>query len=65
MKLTQEEIKELDVKRARQLIEDRVYEACQLIERLEGVGKISGNGHHARQKLAAIAGDDLERRWRA
>jgi len=37
-------------------IESRVYEATELLERLEGAGLLRGNGHHARQKLAAFAG---------
>ena len=41
----------------------RVYEAAILFERLEGAGKVFGNGHHAAQKLAAFAVDDLKARW--
>lgn len=32
-----------------------VYNAARIVEVLEGVGKFIGHGHHARQRLAAIA----------
>jgi phosphotransacetylase len=41
-----------------------VYAATALLERLETEGLILGNGHHARQKLAQMAADDLKARWR-
>lgn len=43
-------------------IENAVYEASSLLERLEGVGRLLGNGHHARQKVAAFAAKELKER---
>lgn len=40
-----------------------VYQAAQLVEQLEGAGKVIGNGHHARQKIASLAVEDLKARW--
>lgn len=40
-----------------------VYAACQLLEQLEYAGHLQGNGHHARQKIAVMAADELRRRW--
>jgi phosphotransacetylase len=41
-----------------------VYAATAAFERLEGDGLIMGNGHHARQKLAQAAVEDLKARWK-
>ena len=40
-----------------------VYEATQLFETLENMGRIRGNGHHARQNLANTAVAELKDRW--
>lgn len=40
-----------------------VYEATSLLEQLEAAGLIGGNAHHARQKLASAAVEDLRERW--
>jgi hypothetical protein len=45
-------------------ISKAVYEATAIFERLEGQGLIMGNGHHARQKLAQAAVEDLRSRWK-
>ena len=64
MKLyTLEEAKTLSREDAETAIATAVYEATKLIETLEGCGRISGNGHHARQKLAELARQELESRW--
>jgi len=39
-----------------------LYEATELFERLEGAGLIGGNGHHARQRVAAQAVEWLRNR---
>lgn len=44
-------------------IENAVYEAGALFERLEGVNKVRGNGHHMRQNIAAKAGELMRERW--
>lgn len=41
----------------------RVYEAAIYFERLEGAGKIHGNGHHMAQNMMADAVKLLEERW--
>ena len=43
---------------------NKVYEACAIIEKLEGLGMIIGNGHHARQEIADYAIKILKLRWR-
>jgi hypothetical protein len=45
-------------------IENAVYKATDLYERLEGAKLVRGNGHHMRQKIAQMASDLLEERWR-
>lgn len=45
-------------------ISNAVYESTAILERLEGQGHLLGNGHHARQKLAAAAVEDLKSRWK-
>ena len=44
-------------------IENAVYVATELFERLEGAGLVWGNGHHMRQKIAKMAADLVEERW--
>ena len=41
-----------------------MYQAACYLERLEKLGKISGNGHHAAQKLAEHAVRELHDRWK-
>lgn len=43
----------------------RVYSAALFYEHLEGVGKVSGNAHHAAQHVCAFANAQLLARWRA
>ena len=43
-------------------IENAVYEASSLLERLEGVGRLLGNGHHAMQQVAAFAAQEMKDR---
>jgi hypothetical protein len=40
-----------------------VYQAAMFFEQLEGARKIIGNGHHAAQKIASLAVEDLKARW--
>lgn len=61
--MTIEEVKALNYEDAKVIIENAVYEATILIERLENAGKVSGNGHHARQAAAKAAADILKERW--
>ena len=46
-------------------LSNRVYAAASLLERLEGAGKIDGNGHHAAQAVAKAAVEELRSRWRS
>lgn len=61
---TQEQIRVMSLEEAKDNLYDAVYIATSLLERLENAGKCRGNGHHARQKLARIAVEELETRWR-
>lgn len=40
-----------------------LYAAGQLIEQLERAGHVRGNGHHARQCVAAFGVAELRARW--
>jgi hypothetical protein len=64
MKLyTLKEAKALSCEDAEAAITTAVYEATRLIETLEHAGRLSGNGHHARQKLAELSRQELASRW--
>jgi len=54
---------QMTLEEAMAFISNRVYEATAIIEQLEGAGLISGNGHHARQKLAGLAAEEIKKRW--
>lgn len=58
-----ERYKNMTLEEACAELSSRVYAAAILFERLEGAGKIIGNGHHAAQKIAALAVEDLKSRW--
>jgi len=60
---TDEELKVMSLKEAKNNICNDVYEGSRIIESLEMKGKISGNGHHIRQKIAAYAEKIMEERW--
>jgi L-fucose isomerase-like protein len=61
--LTREEINELSQEEVERRLYNQVYEACKIIETLERLQKVFGNGHHARQKIADFAIQDLRDRW--
>lgn len=61
---TKEELKEMSLEEAQRQLGNQIYAAAALIEKLEQAGKVSGNGHHARQKIAQFAGEDLAKRWK-
>jgi hypothetical protein len=63
--LTDEQIKTLDHAALEVELSNRVYEASLLIERLENAGRVFGNGHHAAQKIAEFASNDLKSRWKS
>ena len=44
-------------------LSNAVYLATQLVEDLQYRGLVSGSGHHARQKIALAAVDELRSRW--
>ena len=46
------------------VLEQKVLEATKVIEDLEGLGLVNGNGFHARQKIAQFAVEDLKSRWK-
>ena len=57
------ELKSMSLERAQTLLSNAVYDAAALIEKLEQAGKARGNGHHARQRIAKLACEDLASRW--
>jgi len=60
---TKKQIEEMDLETAQVEIEQAVYNAALLFERLEGVKKVHGNGHHMAQRIAAQAKELLVERW--
>ena len=54
----------LDKTKAETEVFQLVYDATAMIERLESVGRITGNGHHIRQDIAKYAADKLAERLR-
>jgi 20S proteasome alpha/beta subunit len=60
----QEYLNRLTKDQAIDLIENAVYDTCHLFERLEGVNKVYGNGHHMMQKVAEFAGNLMKERWK-
>lgn len=68
---TDEQIKNMTLEDAKHHIENAVYEATALFERLEyekcatGVKqtKIRGNGHHIRQEASKLVSGLMEKRW--
>lgn len=53
----------MDKEDAKRHIANKVYQASFLYERLEGVGKIRGNGHHIMQELCKHAESLVEKYW--
>jgi acetoin utilization deacetylase AcuC-like enzyme len=56
--------KAMTVEQASAEISKAVYAATAIMEKLEAAGHLKGNGHHARQKLATAAAEDLKSRWK-
>lgn len=46
-----------------QKVEYEIYKNTRIFEDLEMDGKISGNGHHIRQKWAKMAVEEVKKRW--
>jgi len=59
-----EQLKKMTLKEAKNEVSNAVYSAFYLIEMLEGRQKIWGNGHHHRQELARQAAAMIEKNWR-
>jgi hypothetical protein len=53
----------LSLEEAENLLSKEVYESSALLERLEGAGKVGGNGHHMRQIVVGKAVLLLRSRW--
>ena len=62
-KYTNDELNKMTLTDACTEISNAVYENTRLIELLEGVRKIRGNGHHVRQNIAKYAKNILIERW--
>lgn len=61
---TDEELQAMSREEAKAHVRNTVYEATDLIERLQRAGKIYGNGHHIRQELAELAKAKLGEIWK-
>lgn len=57
------DVRALTLAAASARLANEVYAATALLERLQSAGLLSGNGHHARQKAAAAAVEELRARW--
>lgn len=58
-----EETAKMNLADAETELRNRIYEATNFLSGLEAAGKISGNSHHARQKMAELAVAALRSRW--
>lgn len=56
--------KTMSLEEAKTQLGNEIYKAAALIEQLEYAGRVDGNGHHMRQKVAEFAKDLLGERWR-
>jgi len=61
--VTRKQAAKLTKREAILMVEVAVYQATAMVEQLELAGKISGNGHHARQAIASAAGAEFALRW--
>lgn len=55
---------DLDLEHAESALSNIVYEATQLVEKLEMAGLVRGNGHHIRQNIARFAMEELRKHWK-
>lgn len=66
---TRAELEQMDLETAKVELSNALYAASRLIEQLEytktpnGGKRISGNGHHLRQKISKFGTDLLAERW--
>lgn len=63
MRMSFEKEKKPTLQEACDEMSGRIYRAATLFERWEHMGLVGGNGHHAAQKLAQYAVDDLKAWW--
>ncbi len=60
---TYDEIKAMSKERIKTELANSVYESAYILEALENIGKVRGNGHHMRQQLTELAEKLLNERW--
>lgn len=67
---TDDELKNMDLETAKAELGNALYEASKLIELLEyqkssnwRLPKVTGNGHHLRQRISEFGAKLLEERW--
>jgi len=60
---TNEQLNNMTLDEAKNIIGQEIYDNSHLFERLEGVGKVRGNGHHIMQKMASLAQEMMVERW--
>jgi phosphotransacetylase len=53
----------MTLEEAQAKIQNEVYAATLILEKLEVAGLVTGNGHHMRQKVAAFASEMVKERW--
>lgn len=58
-----EYLRKISLKEAKDDLSNAIYAAARHIEEFEYLGKIRGNGHHQRQKIAEFAAKMLEDNW--
>lgn len=61
--LTPEQLREMTLEQAQELIAHAVYDATELFVQLAAVGKVWGNGCQARLNIAEFARKEIEARW--
>lgn len=68
---TKEQLENMDLETAKAELSNALYAASRLMEQLEytktpdGHKRITGNGHHIRQKISKFGTDLLTERWNA
>lgn len=56
-------LEKMDKETAKSKISNDVYGASFFYEKLEGAGKVRGNGHHIMQELCRYAEELIDKYW--
>jgi hypothetical protein len=60
---TTEELSQMTLEDAENRLSNIIYEASKMVEQLENLGKVQGNGHHIRGYIAKYAQEQLRKYW--